>query len=126
MQGCRDWTDYQVSATITPHMCKAGGLGARVQGMKRHYALLCDEDSTRIVAAFEGQDTILAQAEGGWSFGKPHELTLRVEGGELAGYVDGKLMVKATDPQARYTGGGIALVCEEGRIACEDVSVSPL
>ena len=27
MHGCRDWTDYQVSATMTPHMCKAGGLG---------------------------------------------------------------------------------------------------
>ena len=126
MHGCRDWTDYQVSATMTPHMCKAGGLGARVQGMKRHYALLCDEDSTRLVATLEGNDTVLAQANGGWTLGQEHQLSLKVEGNSLAGYLDGKLMVKAEDPEARFAGGGIALVCEEGRIGCEDVEVRPI
>ena len=85
IQGCRDWTDYQVSAKITPHMCKAGGLGARVQGLKRYYALLCDEDSTRLVASCEGKDTVLAQANEGWTFGNEHQLTLKVEGNTLAG-----------------------------------------
>ena len=126
MQGCRDWTDYQVSAKMTPHMCKAGGLGARVQGLKRHYAILCDEDSTRLVSTLEGVDTVLAQASGGWTLGKEHELSLRVEGYSLTGYLDGKLVVKAEDPEARFAGGGIALVCEEGRIGCEDVEVRPL
>lgn len=37
IQGTRAWTDYQVSAPITPHMFKAGGIGARVQGMRRYY-----------------------------------------------------------------------------------------
>ncbi len=126
MHGCRDWTDYQVSARMTPHMCKAGGLGARVQGMKRHYALLCDEDSVRLVSSLEGEDTILAEASGGWTLGNEHQLSLKVEGNSLAGYLDGQLKVKAEDPQARFTGGGIALVCEEGRIGCEDVEVRPV
>ena len=126
MHGCRDWTDYQVSATITPHMCKAGGLGARVQGMKRHYALLCDEDSTRLVSSLEGEDTILAEAAGGWTLGDAHELALKVEGNTLSGYLNGALVVKAQDAENRYAGGGIALVCEEGRIACEEVAVTPI
>ena len=126
IQGCRDWTDYQVSAKITPHMCKAGGLGARVQGLKRYYALLCDEDSTRLVASCEGKDTVLAQANEGWTFGNEHQLTLKVEGNTLAGYVDGKLRVKAEDPDAQFSGGGIALIAEEGRIGCEDVEVRPV
>ncbi len=126
IHGCRDWTDYQVSAKLRPHMCKAGGLGVRVQGMKRYYALLCDEDSVRLVAAFEGEDTILAQSIGGWTLGRETELALKIEGNALAGYVDGKLVVKAEDPDARYAGGGIALISEEGRIACEDVAVRPL
>ncbi|MCY4538084.1 MAG: ADP-ribosylglycohydrolase family protein [Chloroflexi bacterium] len=126
MTGCRDWTDYQVSARMTPHMCKAGGLGARVQGMKRHYALLCDEENTRLVSTCEGTDTVLAQADEGWTLGSECQLTLKVEGNTLAGYIDGKLRVKAEDPEARFSGGGIALIAEEGRIGCEDVEVRPL
>ena len=126
MHGCRDWTDYVVSAKITPHMCRAGGLGARVQGMKRHYALLCDEESVRLVSTLEGDDTVLAEASGGWSLGNEHQLSLKVEGNTLAGYLDGVLMVKAEDPDNRFRGGGIALICEEGRIGCEDVEVRPV
>ena len=126
IHGCRDWTDYQVSAKITPHMCKTGGIGARVQGMKRYYALLCDEESVRLVSALEGSDTVLAQAKGGWTFGRESELTLKVEGNSLAGYINGNLVVKAEDPDARFSGGGIALISEEGRIGCEDVEVRPL
>ncbi len=126
MHGCRDWTDYQVSASVTPHMCKAGGLGARVQGMKRHYALLCDEESTRLVATLEGDDTVLAEASGGWTLGNEHQLALKVEGNTLSGFLDGQLVVKAEDPDARFAGGGIALVCEEGRIGCENVEVRPI
>ena len=126
IHGCRDWTDYQVSAKITPHLCKTGGIGARVQGMKRYYALLCDEESVRLVSALEGSDTVLAQAKGGWTFGRESELTLKVEGNSLAGYINGNLVVKAEDPDARFSGGGIALISEEGRIGCEDVEVRPL
>ncbi|MCY3573524.1 MAG: ADP-ribosylglycohydrolase family protein [Chloroflexi bacterium] len=126
IHGCREWTDYQVSATMTPHMCKAGGLGARVQGMQRHYALLCDEDSTRLVATLEGEDTVLAQAAGGWQFGEACALRLKVQGQTLSGYVNDKLVVKAEDPQMRLTGGGIALIAEEGRIGVEDVAVVPV
>ena len=126
MQGSRDWTDYQVSAKMRPHMCKAGGIGARVQGMRRYYALLCDQESTRLVSTCEGVDTVLASAEGGWTLGQEHQLTLKVEGSSLAGYLDGKLLVKAADPDGRFSGGGIALIAEEGRIGCEEVEVRPI
>jgi len=126
IHGSRDWTDYQVSARMTPHMCRAGGLGVRVQGMKRYYALLCDEEGVRLVAAQEGQDTLLAQAEGGWSLGRQTTLRLKVEGNRLSAYLDGELVLEAEDPEQRFSGGGIALIAEEGRIGCEDVEVRPL
>ncbi|MCY4465907.1 MAG: ADP-ribosylglycohydrolase family protein [Chloroflexi bacterium] len=126
MQGCREWDDYEVSATMTPHMCQAGGLGARVQGMKRYYALLCDSDRVRLVATLEGEDTVLAQADGGWNFGEACALRLKVQGQTLAGYVNDKLVVKAKDPQMTLAGGGIALIAEEGRIAVDDVAVAPV
>jgi len=126
IHGSRDWTDYQISARMTPHMCRAGGLGVRVQGMKRYYALLCDEEGVRLVAAQEGQDTLLAQAEGGWSLGRETTLRLKVEGNRLSAYLDGELVLEAEDPEQRFSGGGIALIAEEGRIGCEDVEVRPL
>ena len=94
--------------------------------MKRGYALLCDEEGTRLVSTLEGKDTILAEASGGWTLGSEHQLALKVEGNTLSGYLDGQLVVKAEDPDARFAGGGIALVCEEGRIGCEDVAVRPI
>ena len=126
IQGCREWTDYQVSATATPHSCQAGGIGARVQGMKRYYALLCDTESVRLLSTGDGQDTVLAEAEGGWTFGEACALRLTVEGNRLAGYVNDALVVEAEDATARFTGGGVSLITEVGRIGFEDVAVRPL
>ena len=126
IHGSRDWSDYQLSAKMTPHMCRAGGLGVRVQGMKRYYALLCDEESVRLVAAREGRDTVLARAEGGWSLGREYHLGLQVAGNRLSAYLDGKLALEAEDENRHFSGGGIALIAEEGRIGCEHVEVRPL
>jgi ADP-ribosylglycohydrolase len=126
MHGTREWTDYQVTAQMTPHMCKAGGIGVRVQGMQRYYALLCDADKTRLVRAFEGHDTVLAEAEGGWRMGVPCELRLQVVGNRLVGWVNGKQVVAAADPDGLFSGGAIALIAEEGRIGCDRVEVGPV
>jgi hypothetical protein len=126
MQGTREWTDYQITARLTPHMCKAGGVGVRVQGMRRYYALLCDSEKPRLVKTFEGRDTVLAEADSGWEMGKTYELTLRVEGNRLVGSVNGQVMVEASDSEGTFGGGGIALIAEEGRIGCDYVAVAPL
>ena len=126
MHGTRDWTDYQVTATMTPHMCNAGGLGVRAQGMKRYYALLVSTDKTRLVSTLEGKDTVLAEIDGGWEFGREYTLSLKVEGNKLSGYIDGKMVVEATDTNNQFTGGGIALICEVGRIGVEHVEVRPI
>lgn len=126
MTGTRDWTDYEVTATMIPHMCKAGGLGVRVQGMQRYYAMLVDSDSVKIVSSLEGEDTVLAEAEGGWDYGREYTLSVRVEGNTLKGFIDGELKVEATDESHQFTGGGIALIAEVGRIGCEHVEVRPL
>jgi len=126
MQGTREWTDYQITARMTPHMVKSGGIGVRVQGMRRYYALLCDTEGMSLVRSFEGQDTILARVQGGWVFGRPYELILKVQGNHLTALVDGRVVAEAVDPENLFTGGAIALIAEEGRIGCDYVAVRPL
>jgi hypothetical protein len=39
IQGTREWQDYAVHATMTPHLAESFGVAARVQGLKRYYLL---------------------------------------------------------------------------------------
>lgn len=126
MQGTREWTDYQVMARMTPHLCEAGGVAARVQGMRRYYALLMDEGKARIIRAFEGRDEVLAERDMGWRFGQSTELCLQVRGNHLSAAIDGQVILEAEDPEHLFKGGGIGLVCEAGRIGCDHVEVRPI
>jgi hypothetical protein len=126
IQGTREWRDYQVTARMTPHMCQAGGVAVRVQGMRRYYALVVDQERASITRAFEGEDTVLAEAETGWAFGSSYTLKLEVQGSQLAGSIDGRTILRTRDPENAYTGGGIALICEAGRIGCDQVKVGAI
>jgi ADP-ribosylglycohydrolase len=125
MQGTRDWVDYQVTARLTPHMCEAGGVAVRVQGTERYYALILDGKKARIIRALDG-DTVLAETDFSWKFGVSYELNLQVEGNRLTGLIDGKAIITVDDPDNALTSGGIALLCEVGRIGCDHVAVQPL
>jgi hypothetical protein len=130
IQGTREWTDYRVSADVTPHMVKAAGIGARVQGMCRYYALLlcaggADGDPTaRLVKALDG-DTVLAERDFTWQFDETHDLSLEVIGTRLRAWVDGEQLFDVDDDDRPLTGGGVALICDEGRMATEVVTVRP-
>ena len=43
-QGTREWTNYVVSADVTPHLVSRAGVAARVQGLTRFYALMVTLD----------------------------------------------------------------------------------
>ncbi len=126
LHGTREWEDYRFRATMTPHMCKTGGIAVHVQGLRRYYAMLVDENSVRLVRMLNGDESVLAEVAGGWSFGETSELQLAVEGDRLSGSIDGKPVIEASDPEGAFSSGGVALVCEEGRIGCSEVGISPL
>jgi ADP-ribosylglycohydrolase len=121
--GTRAWTDYTVVATIRPHLVKNAGIAARVQGMRRFYALLLGVDGkVRLVKALDG-DTTLAETPFDWQFGGDYDLRLTVQGESIVGFVDGREVVRAVDKDRPLLGGGIALVIEEGRMSTEAVRV---
>ncbi len=124
IQGTRDWTDYRVSADIMPHLATGAGIAARVQGMRRYYALMLrTNDTLCLVKALDG-DTVLASQPCRWEFGKSYALSLQVTGNHLQGWLNGELCFDLEDTDRVLTDGAIALVCEEGRISTEAVIVS--
>ena len=125
IQGGREWRNYTVSGAINLHLARAAGIAARVQGLRRYYALLLTSDGeAQLVRVCDGE-TVLARAAFPWRQGSTHDFTLRVEGAHLLASIDGQQLFDVEDAGSPLDGGGVALVCEEGRISCEAVTVQP-
>ena len=125
-QGTREWTDYEVAATVTPVLMDQGGIGIRAQGMRRYYALLlCDDNKARLIKALDG-DTVLAEADFSWKYNQAYTLRLQAEGAELRGWIDGELLFTVTDEERPLTGGAAAYVVEQGHIMSDAISVRPI
>ena len=125
IQGTRDWIDYQFAASAMPRVCDAGGIAVRVQGLQRYYALLLDQERTRIVRVLDGE-TVLAETDTGWSVEHDYDLKLQVEGNKLTAFVADEQVLETEDPDHALTGGGIALVAETGCIYFDKLAVRPV
>ena len=126
MTGTREWLDYRVCTELTPILLGLGGIAARVQGMRRYYALVLSADGKiRLVKALDG-DRVLAEAPCAWETYKPVTLTLEVKGIHLRGWVDGQLVLETYDSQDPLTGGGIGLMVEEGHLFTNEIKVEGL
>jgi len=124
--GTREWTDYSVQSTITPHLVKTFGLAARVQGQERYYALLFTNQNTiKFIKRLDGE-IILAEQTFAWEFGQSYHLQITVLDNQIFVDVEGVLLFKIEDTDRPLLGGGVALVCEEGRIGTSAVLVNPV
>jgi len=125
IQGTREWTDYTVTADVAPHLVVAAGLAARVQGMRRYYALLlCAGGTVRLVKALDG-DSVLGEADLPWEPDRSYSLSIEVIGSRLRAWIDGCLLFDVDDSDHPLMGGGVALMCEEGRTSTDTVTVRP-
>ncbi|HVX44534.1 MAG TPA: ADP-ribosylglycohydrolase family protein [Mycobacteriales bacterium] len=123
LTGTRDWRDYTVTAALRPHLADATGVAVRAQGLRRYYALLLGADGAlRLVKMYDGE-TELARTSATWELGRQYEIGLRVRGTELTGFLDGEPVLQARDSDLDC--GGIALVCEVGRVGCDRVRIEP-
>jgi hypothetical protein len=124
-QGTREWTDYEVSATVTAVLMAKGGIGIRAQGMRRYYALLlCDDNKARLIKALDG-DHVLAEMDFSWRVDESYALRLQAEGPELRAWIDGKLLFAVQDKERPLTGGAAAFVVEEGHMMSYAMVVRP-
>jgi hypothetical protein len=75
-----------------------------------------------LVKRLDGE-AVLAEQAFAWEFGQPYHLQITVQGNQVLGGVDGALLFRIEDLDRPLSGGGIALVCEEGRMGTDKVSV---
>ena len=123
IQGTREWTDYEVRAAVVPETVAAAGIAARVQGMRRYYALLLRADRAQLVRELDGTHVLADAPLDRRDYAEPHELALRVVGDRLVATVDDALVLEARD--GALAGGAVALVSELGCLTCEAVRVRP-
>ena len=60
-----------------------------------------------------------------WEFGQSYDLQIIARGNQILASVDGVLLFEVEDLDRPFSGGGIALVCEEGRVGTDEVCVRP-
>ena len=124
-QGGREWRDYVVEAGIVPHLVTSAGIAARVQGLKRYYALLVYADGkVRLVKELDGTQ-VLAEKDFVFTWDDNIHLKLEVKGIHLKAWVNDSEAFNLEDTKSPLLEGGVALVVEEGRISCDKVMVFP-
>ena len=123
-QGTREWTNYVVSADVTPHLVSRAGVAARVQGLTRFYALMVTLDQKVQLVKSVHEESVLAEAEFKWTLGDTLKMSLHVNGDALVGKIDGAVVLTAKD--TALDSGAIGLVVADGRTATNSVTVAPL
>jgi ADP-ribosylglycohydrolase len=126
MQGTREWQDYVVEADITPWLMDAAGIGVRVQGLKRFYALqLINGKKVRLLKSLDG-DTVLAEKDYDWETYGTYQLKIEVSGNRIKAWIDDELQFEVVDEENPLKGGGVAYVVDQGHISSQLMTVMPI
>ncbi len=126
-RGGRDWRNYRVEAPIYIHLATSGGLAARVQGLRRYYALeLTNQGTARLVKALENIRPTLAETPFGWEPRKTYRFWIEVQGTQIRAGIDDQHLFDVDDTHSPLAGGGIGLIVDEGTLSSDDVSIRPL
>lgn len=122
-QGTREWQDYTVAVSATPYLAKSFGVGIRAGGMRRYYALLLGPGNTARLVRMRDTPTTLAEVPFPWRYDESYDLRLTVVGNRLTGAINGATLLTAQDTDQPFTGGGVALIVEEGSVGYGAVHV---
>ena len=126
IHGSRQWRDYRVETALTVHLAEQAGIGVRVQGLRRFYAvLLVRSNVLRLVRARDGETTVLAETSFEWSFERPYHFILETEGQTIEVTVDGVRLAARDDSEGALADGGVALIIEGGAASTDEILVAP-
>jgi ADP-ribosylglycohydrolase len=126
IHGGRRWTDHRVETALTVHLAEYAGVGVRVQGLRRYYAvLLVRPDRLRLVRVVDEAVNVLAESAFAWTFETPYAFVVQVSGATIEASVNG-IQLKALDESPlALANGGVALILQGGACSCDAIHVGP-
>ncbi len=126
IHGGRQWRDYRVETALTVHLAEHAGIGVRVQGLRRCYAvLLVRPNVLRLIRARDGVVTVLAETPFAWSFERPYAFVVEAVGRDLSIAVDGVRLSARDDSEEAFEDGGVALIIAGGAASTDEILVAP-
>lgn len=126
IHGTRQWTDYTVKASLTIHLGNYGGLGLRVQGLRRYYGIrVTRAGKVQIVKICDGHEIVLADKDFPFDFEKEYPLEATVFGNRIQAKIADVSLTACDDSGSEYRGGGFALIIHEGALSTDAVAISP-
>ena len=124
--GGRRWRDYRIETALTIHLAEHAGVGVRVQGLRRFYALLLVRPNVlRLVRVRDGERTVLAEAPFEWSFETPYRFIIEAVGPTIEVAVGGVRLHALDDSEEAIADGGVALIIEGGAASSDEILVAP-
>jgi ADP-ribosylglycohydrolase len=126
IHGGRQWRDYRVETALTAHLAEHMGVGVRVQGLRRFYAVLLERpDKLLLVRIRDGETTLLAETAFAWSFEKPYRFVVEVDGRRISAAVDGLRLAALDNSVEALVDGGVAMIVQGGAVSTDEVVVAP-
>ena len=123
--GTRQWTDYVVKSDIAIDLGNYGGICARVQGLRRYYAVRATRRGKLQIVRTRDEDTIvLAEADYDLVFHKKIAVKLTVVGSRISALFDGVALEADDTTKEAFKDGGIGLLISEGAMSTDAVHVS--
>jgi ADP-ribosylglycohydrolase len=127
IHGGRQWRDYRVETSLKAHLAEHMGVGVRVQGLRRFYAVLLDRpDKLLLVRVRDGAKTLLAEMPFAWSFERSYKFVVEADGREISASVDGARLAARDDADEAFVDGGVAIIINGGAASTDEVLVAPV
>jgi ADP-ribosylglycohydrolase len=127
IHGGRQWRDYRVEMSLKAHLAQHMGVGVRVQGLRRFYAVLLERpDKLLLVRVRDGSTTILAETAFPWSFEKLYKFVVEADGRGVSATVDGVRLEARDDTDEALVDGGVAIIIQGGAVSSDEVIIAPV
>lgn len=130
MGGWNQWHSHRIETTLLSHLASEAGIAFSVRGLRRYYAaLLCADQTLKLVRMWDGQETLLAQQPFEGEAERPVRLTVECSWDRhtvdtmITVWLDNQQMLHVTEPDHHLSSGSVALVVSEGRLCTGAVTV---
>lgn len=126
IQGSQKWDNYRVSCRVTPRMSTSAGIAMRVRGLQRYYAFVFAEPGVvRLDKMWNGRKSIASVAFP-WEPFQDYDVVCEVDRNRLRLFVNGDLILQATDNDDPILSGAFAFIVESGCLGAGTPSIEPI